>query len=290
MARRFSAGPVATTRRGWIGGALAASAVVALPRAAVAQAKVAPPVIVQAGSFLMSINPTLPPLQYANDKGEIIGLRPELANEIAKRLGLKPEYIRIDGVTTMIPGLAAKRWDMINTGTFWTEERSKIMYMVPYELVALSIVVARGNPLKIEKPEDFAGKSISCELGSIEERRTKELSATLVAKGLKPIEVRSFNNFAEAFQALRAGQVDGTTAVDGVAMYMQTRGDFTRAVSGLYAQEACLCFANKELATIVIGVLNEMKKDGFYKALFDRYGVLGAPGETFAIKGPGPAA
>lgn len=229
-------GPLGLTRRAWLGAAAAAA--VAMPGEVLAEAKVAPPTIIKAGAFVMSINPTLPPLQYANDKGELLGLRPELGNEIARRLGLMPEYIRIDGVTTMIPGLAAKRWDMINTGTFWTEERSKIMFMVPYELVALSIVVARGNPLKIEKPEDFAGKAISCELGSVEERRTKELSASLVAKGLKAIEVRSFNNFSEAFQALRAGQVDGTTAIDGVAMYMQTRGDFTRAVSGLYAQEA----------------------------------------------------
>ena len=277
------------TRRHWLAAAGAAAAAGAIPTGACADPKVAPPTIIKAGAFVMSINPTLPPLQYANDKGELLGLRPELGNEIARRLGLTPEYIRIDGVTTMIPGLAAKRWDMINTGTFWTEERSKIMYMVPYELVALSIVVQRDNPLKIQKPEDFAGKSISCELGSVEERRTKELSASLVAKGLKPIEVRSFNNFSEAFQALRAGQVDGTTAIDGVAMYMQTRGDFTRAVSGLYAQEACLCFADKKLTDIVVGLLGDMKKDGFYKTLFDKYGVLGVPGDTFAIKGTGPA-
>ena len=276
------------TRRGWL--CAAAAAAIPLPTQVLAQAKVAPPAIIKAGAFVMSINPTLPPLQYANDKGELLGLRPDLGNEIARRLGLTPEYVRIDGVTTMIPGLAAKRWDMINTGTFWTEERSKIMYMVPYELVALSILAARDNPLKIEKPDDFAGRSIGCELGSVEERRTKELSASLVAKGMKPIEIRSFNNFSEAFQALRAGQVDGVTAIDGVAMFMQTRGDFTRVVSGLYAQEACLCFGNKAIADAVIGVLDGMKKDGFYKGLFDKYGVLGTPGDTFSVKGTGPAA
>lgn len=277
------------SRREWFGAVAAAATAGTMPGFAHAEAKVVPPAIVQAGSFLMSINPTLPPLQYANEKGELLGLRPELGNEIANRLGLKPEYIRIDGVTTMIPGLAARRWDMINTGTFWTEERSRTMFMVPYELVALSIVVARNNPLKIEKPEDFAGRAISCEVGSIEERRTKELSASLVAKGLKPIEVRSFNNFSEAFQTLRSGQVDGTTAIDGVAMYMQNRGDFTRALSGLYAQEACLCFGNKAITEDVIGVLDGMKKDGFYDALFKKYGVLGIPGNTFAVKGTGPA-
>ena len=33
----------------------------------------------------------------------------------------------------MIPGLAARRWDMINTGMFYTEERARLMYLVRYE-------------------------------------------------------------------------------------------------------------------------------------------------------------
>jgi len=277
------------TRRRLLVGAGAGLVATQLPRTALAQPKVAPPVIIKAGTLMMSINPTLPPLQFVNDKGEMQGLRAELGNEVAKRLGLTPEYFRIDGVTTMIPGLAAKRWDMINTGIFWTEERSKIMYMVPYEGVALSILVQRNNPLNIKTVDDFAGKRVSCEQGSIEERRTKELSEQLVAKGLKAIEIRSFNNFSEAFQALRAGQVEGTTAADATAMFMQNRGDFTRAISGLFAQEACLAFANKQLAETVAGVLTGMKKDGFYDSLMDKYGVLKLNLTQFVIKGPGPA-
>ena len=50
----------------------------------------------------------------------------------------------------MIPGLAAKRWDMINTGIFFTEERSKLMYMVPYEQAAISFLAAKGNPLGLQ--------------------------------------------------------------------------------------------------------------------------------------------
>src|SRR5437868_9453381 len=102
------------------------------PSAVRAQPKLAPPNLIKAGTLVMSINPTLPPLQYVDDKGELKGMRVELANECCKRLGLAPEYIRTE-FATMIPGLAAKRWDMINTGIFWTEERSKLMYMVPYE-------------------------------------------------------------------------------------------------------------------------------------------------------------
>jgi polar amino acid transport system substrate-binding protein len=188
-----------------------------------------------------------------------------------------------------VPGLAAKRWDMINTGIFWTEERSKLMYMVPYERAAISFLAARGNPLKIEKWEDLAGKAVSVELGGIEERRTREVDTMLKAKGLAGIDIRTFNNFAEAFQALRAGQVQASTSIDATAMFWQGRGDFTRAVAGLFPQTATFAFASKPLAEAVVGALNDLKKSGYYDQLFDKYGVLKIEGDTFKIDGPGPA-
>ncbi len=258
-----------------------------VPRSADAQSKVAAANLVKAGTLVMSMNPTLPPLQFVDDRGQLQGMRWELGNEIAKNLGLTPEYVRIE-FAAMVPGLAAKRWDMINTGIFWTEERSKLMYMVPYERAAVSFLATRGNPLKIEKWEDLAGKAVSVELGGIEERRTREVDTMLKAKGLAGIDIRTFNNFAESFQALRAGQVQAATAIDATAMFMQSRGDFSRAVAGMFPQVATFAFANKALAEAVVGALNDLKKSGYYDMLFDKFGVLKIEGSTFKIDGPGP--
>jgi polar amino acid transport system substrate-binding protein len=275
-------------RRGLLkaGAALAVAPALA-PAAVRAQPKVAPPTIIKAGTLVMSINPTLPPLQFVDDKGQLQGMRVELANELCKRLGLTPEYIRTE-FATMIPGLAAKRWDMINTGIFFTEERSKLMYMVPYEQAAISFLAAKGNPLGLNTVDDLAGKKISVELGGIEERRTREVADMVAKKGLKPVTVMTFNNFAEAFQALKAGQSDAATSIDATAMFMQQRGDFTRAISGVFPQTACFAFANKALAEAVVGALNDTRKDGFYDKLLDQYGVLKTD-PPFAISGPGPS-
>ena len=258
-----------------------------LPGIARAQAKVAPPNLIKAGTLVMSINPTLPPLQFVDEKGQLQGMRVELANDLCKRLGLTPEYIRTE-FATMVPGLAAKRFDMINTGIFFTEERSKLMYMVPYEKAAISFLAAKGNPLGLKTVDDLAGRRISVELGGIEERRTREVADMVAKKGLKPITVLTFNNFAEAFQALRAGQADAATSIDATAMFMQNRGDFTRAISGVFPQTACFAMANKTLALAIVDALNDAKKDGFYDKLLDQYGVLKVDA-PFAISGPGPA-
>lgn len=280
-------GKLIVRRRGFLKAGVAASAIAVAPGAVRAQAKIAPPNIIKAGTLVMSINPTLPPLQFVDEKGQLQGMRVELANECCKRLGLTPEYIRTE-FATMIPGLAAKRWDMINTGIFFTEDRSKLMYMVPYEQAAISFLAARGNPMNIKTIDDLAGKKISVELGGIEERRTREIAKIILDKGLKPVTVMTFNNFAESFQALRAGQADAATAIDATAMFMQTRGDFTRAIAGVFPQTACFAFANKTLAQTIAGSLNDLRKDGFYDKLLDKYGVLKTD-PPFAISGPGPA-
>src|ERR1700722_9340625 len=100
-----------TSRRGLLRAGAVASVLALAPGALRAQPKVAPPNIITAGTLVMSINPTLPPLQFVDDKGQLQGMRVELANECCKRLGLAPEYIRTE-FPTMIPVLAAKRWDM----------------------------------------------------------------------------------------------------------------------------------------------------------------------------------
>jgi polar amino acid transport system substrate-binding protein len=280
-------GKLIIRRRRLLRAGIAASTLAVAPSTLRAQAKVSPPTIIKVGTLVMSINPTLPPLQYVDDKGQLQGMRVELANECCRVLGLTPEYVRTE-FATMIPGLAAKRWDMINTGIYWTEERSKLMYMVPNEQAAISFLSVKGNPLGLKTIDDLAGKKISVELGGIEERRTREVNDIVTKKGLKPVTVMTFNNFAEAFQALKAGQSDAATCIDATAKFQEQRGDFTRAIFGVFPQTACFAFANKVLADAIVGALNELKKNGYYDKLLDQYGVRKIDEPTFAIKGSGP--
>jgi polar amino acid transport system substrate-binding protein len=221
----------------------------------------------------MSTNPTLPPMQFVDSTGVLKGMRITLGEEIAKRLCLTPEYIKIE-FSAMVPGLQAGRWDVINTGIFWTEERAKMMQMVQYEAQAVSISVTKGNPLKISKPEDLAGRAVGVELGGFEERKLKEINEANIAKGLKPINVRTFDNFATAFQALRAGQTEASVSIDATAAEYAKRGDFDRAISGLFPTPISLAMKSPVLANAIVAVFNDMQKDGSYAKLLSDYGLM----------------
>jgi polar amino acid transport system substrate-binding protein len=263
-------------------GLILASSAIALAQDC--QTKISPSDLVTQGSLTMSTNPTLPPLQFVDSSGALKGMRIELGTEIAKRLCLKPDYVKIE-FDAMIPGLQGGRWDMINTGIFFTPARVKLMYMIPYENQAISISVRNQDKDKVMKVEDLAGKTVGVEIGGFEEAKTHAVDEALKQKGLAGLTIRTFDTFAVAYQALKAGQVDAVTSIDGVAKEYQDRGDFVRAISGLYPAPVALAFKSKALALAVKDVLDAMKKDGFYDKLFAAYGVPLFAG-AFEVHGP----
>lgn len=246
--------------------------------------KVSDSVLVKPGTLVMSINPTLPPVQWVDDKGQLRGLHVELGDAIAKKLCLKAEHVRVE-FSVMVPGVQSGRWDMINTGMFFTEDRAKIMQLVRYGYDGISISAKAGNPLKIAKPEDLAGRSVSVELGGAPERRARELSKSLEEKGLKPITIRTFENFAAAYQALRAGQVEAAVSVDAVARLYGEKGEFAEAIPGLYPTLIAFGLKQKQLAEHVAAAMTELKAEGTYQKMFTAYGRR-LYEEPFDVKGP----
>ena len=232
----------------------------------------------------MATNPTLRPLQYVDSSGALRGMRIELGDAIAKRLCLRPEYVRIE-FSAMIPGLQSGRWDLIDTGIFWTEERAGAMQMVNYESQAISISVAHGNALGIAKPDDLAGRAVGVEIGGFEETTLKALSQSLADRGKAPIDIRTFDNFAAAFQAMGAGQTDATVSIDATAAEYARAGAVDRAVTGLYPTRVALAMKSVALSAAVVKVLNDMQRDGTYKALMERYGMVADTGQ-FSVNSP----
>tara|TARA_B100000989_G_C19472220_1_gene441242 strand:- start:74 stop:919 length:846 start_codon:yes stop_codon:yes gene_type:complete len=230
---------------------------------------------IEPGKLTMSINATIPPRQYIDDTGKLQGLHPDLGNEIAKRLCLEPAYMNVE-FAVQIPGLATKRWDMVNTGMYYKPERAQIMRMVPYVVNALALVVEKGNPTGVTGYESLAGEPVGTEIAGFADNLIRTINDEQVAKGMASMDIKAFNTFAEAFAALGAGQVKAVFGPDAVAAYYAERGSFDVGASGLNpGLPSSFGFDGKtgqRLAHAVSKVLRDMVNDGTYNELMSAYG------------------
>lgn len=231
--------------------------------------------LVEEGQLTMSINATIPPRQYIDDEGNLQGLHPDLGNEIARRLCLEPVYMNV-GFEVQIPGLANRRWDMVNTGMYYNTDRAQIMRMVPYVVNALAIVVERGNPLGVEGYADLAGEPVGTEIAGFADNLIRTINEEQVADGMESMEIQAFNSFAEAFAALGAGQVRAVFGPDATAAYYADRGAFDVGASGLNpGLPSSFGFdgrSGEALSEAVAQVLRDMEADGTYDELMSSYG------------------
>ena len=274
-------------RSRWLSLGLMIASLGALPAAAqTCQSAIADSDLVTPGKLQMSINPTLPPQQFVDEKGELQGLNVELMKEIAKRLCVPLEFIRMD-FPPMVPALTAGRFDGIDTGMFWTEERSKIAYAVPYAQQTISITVAKGKP-KLASMEAVGGLKAGVEVNSYQERWLRGADKEAAAKGAKPIEILTFTTQTDVIAALRAGQVEAAILIDQTAKEIERRGVVEVTATGLGGAPTTMMYRNRAVAEKVAATLTAMKADGTYDKLFDKFGITKAPESVFTIRGPGP--
>jgi polar amino acid transport system substrate-binding protein len=245
------------------------------------------PPLARSGYLISAINPTVAPVQYIDDSGNIVGLNPEFGDAIAERLCLKQE-LHSTQFATMIPLAKEGRVDMINTFMFYTPERANQVLMIPYGASTMAILVSKKNAEEIKGPEYFSGKRFGTELGTVDYQVAKAASEELVKSGKPAIDVRTFNTYADVLQALSSGQVDGVFVGTEQAIYYRNKGvDFFRiALSGYQPHVEALAFGNPEIAHAVEKVLDDMKADGSLEKLFNKYGHCFLPGPYKVTSGP----
>ncbi len=244
--------------------------------------------LISPGKIQLSINPTNPPAQFVDKDGKLQGLNVDLAAALSKKLCLDIELIRMD-FPAMIPAVTAGRLDGMNTGMFWTEERSKILYMVPYGNIAVGVVTPPDSDFAPASVEDLAGKSAGGELNGAQTNWLIARDKEQVAKGLKPIDVRTFTTATNVVAATLAEQVDVGVVADFTARMLQSEGKVKVVLDGLGPTPMSMAFGKKSVADAFVKALNELRADGTYDELFKKFNMTPMPADqAISIRGSGP--
>ena len=220
------------------------------------------------GTLIVGFDQDFPPMGFVGDDGEYTGFDLELAQEVAKRLGLeyKAQPIAWDSKDME---LESGNIDCIWNGFTMTGREDDYTWTEPYMANQQVFVVA--NDSDINSQADLAGKIVEVQADSSAEAALKE-APELTATFKELLTTADYNT---AFMDLEQGAVDAIAMDVIVAGYQiqQRNADFKILDDSLSEEEYGVGFkkGNTELRDKVQATLEDMAKDGTMKEISEKW-------------------
>jgi polar amino acid transport system substrate-binding protein len=240
--------------------------------------------LILAGNLFACIDVPYPPQEAFAPDGTIIGSDPDVAAEIAKRLGLQAHFVNTV-FTVIIPALDGGKCDIIVSAQNINADRLKQVDMIPYFKAGQSFVVAKGNPKKITSQDGLCGNTVAVQNGTTEldflqgtgDFAGKGLSAACVSAGKAAITIKQFDKDNDALLALQAGTADAYFADSPAAGYAVANHASQFELSGVTLEVAIegisVAKNHTHLRDAVKTVLLSMIADGAYAKILTTWGV-----------------
>lgn len=211
------------------------------------------------GKLVIGIDDAFPPLEFRNDKNELVGFDIDASRELGRRLGLRVEHIPTawDGV---VMSLKVKKFDCVWSGMSITPERQKeIAFTRPYIMEKQVIAVKTGNK-RIKSLKDLnANTTVGVQLGSTSEEALKSLKKTFK-------ETKRYDKNTSAFLDLKIGRIDALAVDELVARYYlsQKPGEFVVLKDAMLSEPIGIGLRKEDVALKlkVQATLDQMYKDG----------------------------
>jgi polar amino acid transport system substrate-binding protein len=247
------------------------------------------------GKLVVCIDIPYPPQEMFDQSGTPIGSDVEIAQEIAKRLGLTA-VIQNSVFDTIILAVTGGKCDIIVSAQNINPDRVKQVDMIPYFQAGQSFVVAKGNPKGIKTSDDLCGNVVGVESGTTEldylqgtgDYKGQGLSAACTVKGKPAITVKTFQKDSDALLALQAGQVTAYFADSPVAGYYTVQHPDQFELSGVTLDVAregiSVSKDHSGLRDAVQAALVAMIGDGTYDTILKKYGVESGAVTADAVK------
>lgn len=151
------------------------------------------------GVLTIGTEGTYAPFTFHDATGKLTGFDVDLATEVAKRIGVKPQFVETpwDG---MFAGLNASRFEMIaNEVGIKPDRQQKYDFSTPY-ISSKAVLIVKDQNSSIHSFADVKGKKLAQSLTSNFADIAKQDGAQVVAD----------QGFNDSMQLLLSGRVDGT--------------------------------------------------------------------------------
>lgn len=217
---------------------------------------------VEAGKLTLATNAEFPPYEY-HDGDKIVGIDMDIADAIAKKLGLEVqiEDIAFDSV---ILEVTSGKADIGLAGISATDERKQsVDFSDTYTTSKQLIIVKDDSPIKGSK--DIEGKTVGVQTGT---------TGDILASDIKDVKPERYDKGMDAVQALSQGKVDAVIIDSEVAKKFVEETSGLKVLDEAFADEnyaIAIKKGNKELLDSVNKALSELKSDGTIDSIIAKY-------------------
>ncbi|MEA2273699.1 MAG: polar amino acid transport system substrate-binding protein [Solirubrobacteraceae bacterium] len=235
-----------------------------------------PAAIKSQGTLRVASDATYAPNEFfASDGKTIQGMDVDLVNGLAKVMGLKADVKNVT-FDAIIPGLAAKKYDLGASSFTDTKEREKTVDFVTYFTAGTSFFVkAQGGPA-IATNADLCGHKVAAEKGTVQADDATAQGKKCKGRGKPPVQVLVFPDQNGVNLAMSSGRADVGMADSPVAAYAVKKSNGQFKLSGQPYATAPYGLAvpkGNGLAKPLLDALKVLMKNGQYQAILKKWGV-----------------
>ena len=243
--------------------ALALAALIAVPAAASADEL---DDIMKAGVVKIAVPQDFPPFGSVGSDMAPKGYDVDMANLIAKQMGLKVELVPVTSANR-IPYLQTKKVDLVISSLGKNPDREKVIdFSSAYAPFFNGVFGPKDMP--VAKAEDLAGKTIGVTRGSIEDLKLSEIAP-------KDAVIKRYEDNNGTISAFLSGQVQLVATGNVVAAAIIARNPPKKPeIKFLIANSPCYVGLNKgepKLLEKVNAIIAAARKDGSLNAIAQKW-------------------
>jgi polar amino acid transport system substrate-binding protein len=211
----------------------------------------------------------------AADGHTVIGMDPDLVRALANVMGLKVNVIN-SNFETIIPGLAAGRYDLGASSFTDTKEREKTVDFVTYYSAGISFYAKSSANPGVTKLSDLCGKAVAVQKGTVEEEGAAEQSKKCTKEGKKAVTALSFPGQNPVNLAVASGRAELGMADSPVVAYQikQSNGGFKLIGESYNFKPYGLAIPkNNGMAAPILAALKQLMSNGTYGQILTKWGI-----------------
>lgn len=228
-------------------------------------------------SITVAIDLSSPPARMIDANGKPAGFDVDFTKLLAEKIGVSYQISNVP-LAQIIPGLAAKRYDVSIDNHSRTPEREAQVDMIEYMQGSGGIAIPATNPHKVTtEPTSMCGLHLAVLAGSYQEMTTvPQINEACAGKGKDKVEATSFQTNNEAILALGSRRVDawiGNGTVAAYAAHQQPKVFKSMVMKDTWSHDNITLPKDSKFTPIVAAAFQKLMDDGSYGKVLKKWGI-----------------